>query len=571
MTGPGDTPVAEVHVRGTSPEGGPEPVLTPEQFRRLTTYGEQEAVEAGQVLYRTGDRHYDLFLVESATVDVIRDANLADQEHVIYTRGAGDFTGELSMLTGQTVFLTARIRKPGVVIRIPADRFREVLREQVDIADVLVDAFAIRRQIILEAAGTVLEIIGASNCAENRALRTFAARLQLPHSAVDSDSIAGQAQMLAYGVTTSDLPAAVVSENLLRRVTPHDLAAAIGLTYRDGGHDVDLAVIGAGPAGLAAAVYAASEGLVTVLLDAAGAGGQAATSSRIENYLGFPHGVSGEELTRLALVQAQKFGAQLYTPCESIGIDLSRPAGPTLTLGDGSQVRARAVILATGARYRRLEVARRDEFERLGYIRYSATELDVRDCESQPVTIVGGANSAGQAALFLASRGSRVDLVVRGPGIAATMSSYLAHRLDAHPMVRLRARTQIVELIGGVSLSAVVLHSLDGPQETVESRTIFCFIGAEPDTRWLAALARDDHGFILTDTRLAEPSVEEGRAALPFQTSNPRVFAVGDVRAGSMKRVASAVGEGASAVASVHALLARDRQRWGPERLGPDR
>lgn len=535
-----------------------QPGLSAEQCRRLASYGGREEVRAGQVLYRTGDRSYDLFLLESATVDIVRDATVTEPELVVYTRQAGDFTGELSLLTGQTVFLTARVREPGAVVRIRADRFRAVLSEQVDIADVLVDAFAARRRILMESARNVLEIIGSLDCAHHRALRTFAARLQLAHNGVDAGSIAGQALMSAYGVTTADLPVAVVSERVLCRATPRDLAEAIGFTYDASGHDVDLVVVGAGPAGLAAAVYAASEGLVTVLFDAAGAGGQAATSSRIENYLGFPRGVSGEELTRLALVQAQKFGAQLYTPCDVTGIDLTGEAGPTVTLADGTELRARAAILATGARYRRLDVARRDEFERLGQIRYSATELDVRDCESQPVTVVGGANSAGQAALFLASRGSRVDLVVRGAGLDHSMSSYLARRLEAHSMVRLWLRTQVADLVGEGSLSGVVLRDADGTQATEESRKVFCFIGAEPDTTWLSDLAQDVDGFILTDTRLPG-GVAEGRAVLPFQTSDRRVFAVGDVRAGSMKRVASAVGDGASAVASVHQLLAEDR------------
>ena len=535
-----------------------QPGLSDEQCRRLAAYGGREEVEAGQVLYRTGDHSYDLFLLESASVDIVRDATVTEPELVVYTRRAGDFTGELSLLTGQTVFLTARVREPGAVVRIRADRFRAVLSEQVDIADVLVDAFAARRRIIMESASHVLEIIGSLDCADHRALRTFAARLQLAHTGFDAGSIAGQALMSAYGVATADLPVAVVSERVLRRATPRDLAEAIGFTYDAGGHDVDLVVVGAGPAGLAAAVYAASEGLVTVLFDAAGAGGQAATSSRIENYLGFPRGVSGEELTRLALVQAQKFGAQLYTPCDVTGIDLTGEAGPNLSLRDGTELRARAAILATGARYRRLAVARRDEFERLGQIRYSATELDVRDCESQPVTVVGGANSAGQAALFLASRGSRVDLVVRGAGLDHSMSSYLARRLEAHPMIRLWLRTQVAELVGEGSLSGVVLRGADGTRATEQSRKIFCFIGAEPDTAWLADLAQDDDGFILTDTRLPARGAGGG-VVLPFQTSDSRVFAVGDVRAGSMKRVASAVGEGASAVASVHQLLAGHR------------
>ena len=422
----------------------------------------------------------------------------------------------------------------------------------------MVAAFGARRQLILASAGNVLEIVGVRNCAEGRALRAYASRLQLPHTAFDAGSIPGQAFMAAHGLTVDDLPAAVVSERILRRATPGDLAEAVGLAYDAGAHDVDVVVVGAGPAGLAAAVYAASEGLLTVLFDSVGAGGQAATSSRIENYLGFPRGISGEELTRLALVQALRFEAHLYAPCDVAGLDLSDPSGVTVTLGDGARLRARAAIVATGARYRRLGVTRLEEFERLGDVRYSATELDVRDCESQPVTVVGGANSAGQAALFLASRGCHVDVVVRGEGIDGSMSAYLSRRLDAHPMVRLWVRTRVVELLGDESLSGVVVSSDGGDQHTLTSRTMFCFIGAQPDTTWLGMLARDDHGFILTDTRLTESPVLPAQPVLPFQTSSRRVFAVGDVRAGSMKRVASAVGEGASAVASVHVLLAED-------------
>jgi thioredoxin reductase (NADPH) len=538
--------------------GFEEPSLTEEQFHRLVDYGEREQVEVGDVLYTTGDKHYDLFLVESAAIDVVRDATTTEPEHVVYTRDTGEFTGELSLLTGQSVFLTARVRRAGTVVRIRAATFRQVLGEQVDIADVLVEAFGVRRRIILESAGSVLEIIGAPNSAENRALRTFAARLQLPHLPVDAGSITGQTLMAAHGLAPEDLPAAIVSERVLRRATPRDIAEAIGLTYDADVHDVDLVVIGAGPAGLAAAVYGASEGLVTVLFDAAGAGGQAATSSRIENYLGFPRGISGEDLTRLALVQALKFGAQLYTPCDVVSLDIADPDGPSVNLADGTRLRARAAIVATGARYRRLNVPRLEEFERLGHIRYAATELDARDCESQPVTVVGGANSAGQAALFLASRGSRVDVVVRGEGIEDSMSMYLAKRLEAHPLVRLWTRTQIVGLNGTGVLTGVTVRRPGAPDQELASRAVFCFIGAEPDTQWLACLSRDANGFILTDTRLAVDSGAQG-PVLPFQTSIRRVFAAGDVRAGSMKRVASAVGEGASAVASVHLLLAEDR------------
>nr|WP_300052232.1 cyclic nucleotide-binding domain-containing thioredoxin-disulfide reductase [uncultured Nocardioides sp.] len=532
------------------------PRLDAEQLRRLSGYGIREDVREGQVLYGAGDRRYDLFVVESAVVDLVRDATALEPERVVYTRRPGDFTGELTLLTGETVVLTARIRSAGTVVRIPAVQLQHVLGTEVDIADVLVEAFVLRRRIILESASTLLEIIGHPDCADNRALRTFAARLQVAHAAVEADSLPGRALMSAYAIGDDDLPAAVLSERVLRRATPHDLAAAVGYTYDAVAHDVDLAVVGAGPAGLAAAVYAASEGLVTVLFDAAGAGGQAATSSRIENYLGFPRGVSGGELTSLALVQAQRFGAQLYAACEVAALGASDEEGVTLTLRDGTALRSRAVMLATGVRYRRLDVPRLAEFEARGQVRYSATELDVRDCESLPVTVVGGANSAGQAALFLASRGSRVDLVVRGAGLAASMSDYLARRLEAHPMVRLRTRSRVTELIGERVLEAVTID--DGQPETVECRAVFSFIGAEPDTGWLTDVARDRDGFVLTDARLADEHGTDGPPRLPFQTSHRRVFAVGDVRAGSLKRVASAVGEGASAVASVHALLASD-------------
>ena len=516
-------------------------------------------MHAGQVLYATGDSSYDLFLIESAAVDVVREASITEPEHVVYTRTAGDFMGELSILTGQTVYVTARVAEPGLVVQIGARAFRSALAEQVDIADVLIEAFRLRRRIMLESAGSALEIVGQPDAASTRALRTYAARLQLPHSPFDADSVAGQSLMAAYGLVAEDLPAAVLFDRVLVRATPQDVARAVGLTYEPSDRDVDLVVVGAGPAGLAAAVYGASEGLVTVLLDAQGPGGQAATTSRIENYLGFPGGISGDDLTRLALVQSLKFGAQVYAPCHVVGLrgDLR---GPVLTLEDGSEIRARAVIVATGAHYRRLAVERWDEFERRGAIRYSATELDVAGCESSPVTVVGGANSAGQAALFLASRGCRVDVVVRGDRIEKSMSSYLVDRLEAHSMVTVRTNARLVELCGNEDLEAVVISADDGAPFVCDSRAIFCFIGAEPDTGWMDGVIRDVDGFVLTDVALAAAGAPDPtEAPLPYQTSLRGVFAAGDVRAGSMKRVASAVGEGASAVASVHRALSGSR------------
>ncbi|GAA4714668.1 FAD-dependent oxidoreductase [Nocardioides conyzicola] len=529
-----------------------EPVLDEGQFRRLATYGVPQEVAVGDELYATGDASYDLILLETASVDIVRDATASEAEHVVTRRSPGDFLGELSLLTGQAVYLTARVTVAGRIVRIDTETFRRLLSEQVDIADVLLEAFSVRRDALKEAAGSALELVGWPTAVETRELRAYVGRLGLPHSWFEAGSVAGHALMAAIEVSEADLPAVVVAGRVLRTATPGEVAEVLGLTYRQSVSDVDLVVVGAGPAGLAAAVYGASEGLVTVLLDAAVPGGQAGTSSRIENYLGFPQGISGDALARLAMVQALKFGTQIYAPCRVEGLEVTA-TGPVLRLVDGTEIRTRAVIVTSGARYRRLDVPGWDEFEERGCVHYSATELDVRGYESQPVAVIGGANSAGQAALFLASRGSHVDLVVRRDDIRATMSSYLVDRLEVHPMVRIRTASNVLALEGRDRLMSVVVGGPDG-DEKVECHAVFCFVGADPATDWLTGVELDEDGFVLTDVRLGP---DAGADRLPFQTNLPGVFAAGDVRAGSMKRVAAAVGEGASAVASVHVVLGR--------------
>ncbi|GAA2216019.1 FAD-dependent oxidoreductase [Nonomuraea monospora] len=522
-------------------------VLTDEQFQRLAQYGVEEWAEHGSRLYSSGDSSYDLILLRSAAVEVVRDTTTIDPEHLIYRRGPGDFLGELSLLTGQQVFATARVVRAGRVVRIGTDTLRRVLSEQVDIADVLIEAFRARREILRSAAGSALEIVGRPDIAETLELRTYATQMLLPHSWLDATTVAGRALMRTVRVGDDDLPAALVNGSVLRNATPGAVAEAVGLTYRGGGRTPDLVVVGAGPAGLAAAVYGASEGLATVLIDGTGVGGQAAKSARIENYLGFPKGVSGEDLTRLAMIQALKFGVQIYTPCEVAGLDVSDQNQPVVVLRDGSRIASRAVIAATGAHYRRLDLPRWAEFEKAGCIRYAATELDVRGYESLPVTVVGGANSAGQAAMSLATRGATVTLVVRSPDLGARMSAYLVQRIHAHPRITVRCSSRIGALDGDTSLAAVDVHGPDSAREEVQCRGLFCFIGASPESGWMTGIDKDPKGFVLTETR---------EAPLPFQTSAHRVFAVGDLRAGSIKRVATAVGEGASAVSSVHAVLA---------------
>ncbi|MGW4792398.1 FAD-dependent oxidoreductase [Nonomuraea sp. NPDC004297] len=438
------------------------PVLDDEQSCRLAEYGEVEHVEVGRNLYTVGDDSYDFFLLLTATVDIVRNATAIEPQRLVYQGGPGDFLGELSLLTGQQVYLTARVVSAGTVVRIGAATLRTVLAEQPDIADLLLEAFGERREFIRSVAGNALEIVGRPDTTETLDLRTYVTQLLLPHSWLNAASPPGRSLMTSAGLTEDELPAAIVDGTVLRRATPGTIAKALGLTYRPDGSPVDLVVVGAGPAGLAAAVYGASEGLVTVLLDRDGLGGQAAKSARIENYLGFPHGVSGAHLTRLAMVQALKFGVRIYAPCAVAGLDLSDDRRPAVLLENGSRIECRAVIAATGAHYRRLDIPQWATFEKSGCIRYAATELDVREYEDQPVTVIGGANSAGQAALSLAARGAAVDLIVRGADLGARMSSYLTDRIRAHSRIQLHTGSMVRELTGDGTLTSIVVERRGG-------------------------------------------------------------------------------------------------------------
>jgi thioredoxin reductase (NADPH) len=408
-----------------------------------------------------------------------------------------------------------------------------------------------------------VEIVGHPVSAAALALRTYAARQRLIHLWFDAATPEGRAMMESSGLTEDDLPAVVMPSATLKRATPGELAQKLNLSYhRSSSKPVDVTIVGAGPAGLAAAVYGASEGLDTLLLDAVGTGGQAAASSRIENYFGFPFGLSGSDLTGRAVLQALKFGAQLASPCRVATLDTDRTASGLLRLHlpGADVIESKAVIIATGARYRALPLERWPDFEGAG-IYYAATELEARGCAGSPVTVIGGANSAGQAALYLAGRGSQVSLVVRGPGIAAEMSAYLVDRLLAHPRVTVRCRSEVTRLDGDAFLEEInVTDQAAGETRPQPCAGLFCFIGAEPATDWLTGIATEPDGFIRTDSELSGDDLGPAwdgldRRPLPFETSVPGVFAVGDVRSGSMKRVAAATGEGASAIASVHKVI----------------
>lgn len=530
--------------------------LTDAQWERIIAFGTAVEVREGDYAFRSGDREYDLILVDTAEVQVVRDSLWWLEENVLASMGPHTFVGELGLLNGQGAFLSARVTKAGRIYRVPRPALRRLMSEDDELCDLLLRALWMRRESLRRGpAALTLKLVGTPATKEFEALRRFAHRLDLVHTATEVDP--GDAYMYEkHHISPEDLPIAFVQGEPIVRATPGVVADRLGLSYNGEADEiVDLVVIGGGPAGLAAAIYGASEGLSTVLLDAVAPGGQAAATSRIENFLGFPFGVSGGELIGQASLQALKFGVRVYAPCEAARLR-SLDDGLEVTLTDGRIVHARAAIVTSGAAYRRLPLARWSEFEGAG-IYYAATQFELRRVRESPVVVVGGANSAGQAALFLSSNGCPVHLVVRGTDLARRMSAYLVDRLHEDARVRVLTGANVTGIDGNGSLQRVRIDAVGD----VPARGLFCFIGADPATGWLSDLDRDADGFLRTGTdippeRLTGPWERLGREPLPFETSVPRVFAAGDVRRGSMKRVAAAVGEGSSAVASVHRALA---------------
>jgi thioredoxin reductase (NADPH) len=415
--------------------------------------------------------------------------------------------------------------------------------------------------VLLSGARASIRVVGSRFSPESLRVREFLARNRIPHEWLDPDRDAAVERLLReFAITPGELPVVIVSGSVLRHPTPGVLAQYLGLTIDSlPERCFDLVVVGAGPAGLAAAVYGASEGLRTLVVEMVAVGGQAAGSSRIENYLGFPTGISGGDLTERAVVQAEKFGAHLTSPCTAAS--LCEKAGHLVVrLSDGTEVAGRAVIVASGAHYRRLDAARLADFEGKG-VYYAATEMEARLCAGSPVVVAGGGNSAGQAALFLAASGSHVTVVIRGHDLGASMSRYLVDRIEAEARIDVRINSKITGLDGDRTLTSVRVTT-GGLEAVLPCLALFSFIGADPATGWLSGCAAlDEGGFVLTDRSLGEEHLAGrwealGRRPLPFETSYPGLFAAGDVRAGSTKRVAAAVGEGSAAVRSVHEYLA---------------
>lgn len=536
----------------------------------LRDYGDERAVAAGEVLLEAGRRPEGFFVVLDGEVEVVQPDGPGAPDALghagprVGAVGPGQFVGAVSLLTGQRPYLTVRAARPSRVLAITPDGFRRLMGARRALATTIFTSVAARAETQRTGpAAQTVRILGSRFSPESLALRAYVTRSRVPHTWVDLDDVDDPDVVLAsLGLGPDDVPAVVTPTATLRCATPGELAGRLGLAFdAPPGYTFDLVVVGGGPAGLAAAVYGAAEGLDTVALDAVATGGQAGTSSLIENYAGFPTGISGGDLADRTAAQARRLGARINTPCPVAAL---RP-GPgfhTLVLADGSEVPARAVIVATGARYRRLPLPELARYEGAG-VYYAATAIEARDCRNQPVVVVGGGNSAGQAALFLSEQGNRVAVVVRRDSLEATMSRYLIARIEADPCVDVYTRTEVRALAGEGRLRAVTLErTTEGRSEAVDCAGLFCFIGAEPATDWLeGTVALDPSGFVLTDRALPE-GVAEGpafaaRTPLPYETSVPGVFAVGDVRSGSLKRVAAAVGEGSSAVRSVNEHLSR--------------
>jgi thioredoxin reductase (NADPH) len=533
------------------------PVLSASQLAEIAAFGTERPTTVGQLLFEPGEASYDLFVLLEGEAEIVRFDR--PDAVVIASYGPGGFVGELNLLTGQRRSVSCRVTAAGRALVIAEAEFRRLMSARPALAETIFSALVARRELLRSGEGAqAIRIIGSRYSPEAMSLRAFAEHSHLAHAWIDVEDAPDADVLLAgMGLRPQDIPAVITATEIMRRPSTATFAEHLGLTFQQTpGYIFDLVVVGSGPAGLAAAVYGASEGLRTVSLDAVTIGGQAGSSSRIENYAGFPNGISGGDLTARAAVQAMRLGARLNAPCEVAG--LRTEAGfHVVVLRDGSEIPTRAVIVASGAQYRRLAVEDLERFEGAG-VYYAATDLEARVCDGTSVLVIGGGNSAGQAAVYLAQNNCRVTIAIRRSDLAQTMSQYLIERIEADRKIELLTAVEVQALAGEERLERVTLKDIaTDERQTIRCSGLFCFIGARPATSWLGEeVLLDRDGFVLTDRQLPPPLSAGAPTPLPFETSVSGVFAAGDVRHDSMKRVAAAVGEGSSAVRSVHERLA---------------
>jgi thioredoxin reductase (NADPH) len=531
------------------------PALTPQEIERMRRFGTIARYKDGEKLFETGKPGRGMFVLLSGHVAITQRDGLGHVTPVI-DQGPGQFLAEIGQLSGRVALVDGHAEGDVETLLIPPERLRALLVAEADLGERIMRALILRRVNLIQGGVGGPVLIGPSNSTGVARLQSFLSRNGFPCHLLDPATDHDAAELIErYSPSPSDWPLAVTASGIvLRNPGETELARALGMIGGPAGNRIyDVAIVGCGPAGLATAVYAASEGLTVAVLDTRAYGGQAGASARIENYLGFPTGISGQALAGRAFNQAQKFGAEIMIPMSAKSLDCTRPDGAfALTLDGEDQLRARAIVVASGARYRRPEIENLDKFEGRG-VWYWASPVEARLCVEQDIVLVGGGNSAGQAAVFLSGHARKVRMIIRGGGLGASMSRYLIERIEATPNIDLMFNTEVVGLEGEQGLERLRWRSrLSGEDSSAEIRNLFLFVGADPATSWLdgCGVTVDRGGFVVTGAQS-----DLGRPVPTLETSVPGVFAVGDVRSGSVKRVGGAIGEGAQVVAALHGFL----------------
>jgi len=538
------------------------PLLTATQIDRLRPFGTVRQVQPGEILFEPGDSNVPFFVLLSGGMEIVQPC--PNGERVLVKHVPGSITGEFSMITGQRALLRGRVTGAGEFLQISADSMRSLVAKDAELSEIFMRAFILRRVALIAAGAGNVILLGSRHTPSTLLLRDFLGRNGHPYVYVDLDTDQRSQELLDhFSVKAEEIPVVICNgRSVLRNPSIAKLADCLGLNASiDESQVRDLIVVGAGPSGLAAAVYAASEGLDVLVIETSSPGGQAGTSSKIENYLGFPMGISGSELTARALAQAQKFGAQMLVARSAVRLHCERRPYQVV-LDQGNPLTTRAVVIAAGVQYNKPTIGNLAKFEGLG-VYYGATKMEAQLCGNEDVIVVGGGNSAGQAAVFLSQSARKVHMLVRSGQLSDTMSRYLIRRIEENPVIEMHYHTEIVGLDGGEHLERVTWQDKKtGETSTHDIRHVFVMTGATPHTDWLkGCLALDNKGFVLTGHDLDRLTLQElewplSRPPLPLETSLPGVFAVGDIRSGNVKRVASAVGEGSIAIHLVHRALA---------------
>ena len=536
------------------------PALSDDQLARVSRQGRRRSVKAGDILYEAGAAVTHFYVVISGAVEGVQ---LRENGGIrVRTLHEGQFTGEVSILNGRPSLVTMRVCQDGELIELDREALLNFIQTDAELSEVFVRAFLLRRVGLISGGFADVVLVGSNHSSDTLRIKEFLTRNAHPYTAVDPDKDASVQQLLDhFRFSLADLPVLICRNTaVLRNPTNHAIADCLGFNASiDQTHTRDVVIVGAGPAGLAAAVYAASEGLDVLVVESTSPGGQAGSSSRIENYLGFPSGITGNELTGRAYTQAQKFGADIAIAETAVHLNCT-PSAYRIRLDNNVEIHARTIVIATGAEYRKLPLENLNRFEGVG-IYYGATFIESQLCEGDEIIIVGGGNSAGQAAVFLSQAARHVHMLVRSKGLAESMSRYLIRRIEENARITLHTCTEIVDLDGDDHLERVQWRTDGGPIESHEIRHVFVMTGAKPSTNWLdGCVTLDPQGFIKTGSDLTPDDLVAARWPLSRQpllleTSRPGVFAVGDVRAGNVKRVASAVGEGSIAISFVHRAL----------------